>query len=562
MPTFDVTSPEGKNYEVTVPEGVTANDVLAHFQSQTSSANTAQPPLPSQLPAQGVQSPAMAQPEAQAPQNRFDQFQDDMRERGARLANIIQGANGYGQTPGEKIYQGGVNAANSGVNALTSLANAGIANSPPVQAGLMALQAGYHALPNGAQDFIGGIGDKASSLAQMMDKNNKTYAAQNPRAAANFEATRELANLLPFGNKGVQNMAGEAIGEGANALKNVAMDSGRQLASPIVPIVDEATAPLAQRARDFGIDLRADQVAPSRLRNTIQKVSQELPFSGVDKAEHIQREQWNQALAGTIGEKNLEPESIEKFISRNSNDFEKVLENKNITIEPSFMEELEKVKLKKSADSKQAIDDYIDDIRKNTQDGMISGKILNSVRSSFIRDLPKKSGDIKHGLGQILDNVDDLVDQNLSPKEQARLGIARNQYRNFKTVEPLLERATNGEINPTDLMNKVASSKYIKASRKSVGEDDLVDLARVGKQFLPKKGGSDTAQKTLLLKVATGGIGSGGLVALAMTNPAAAALAAGLTGAGLALNRGGQAINQSQALIDFALKNAKKRRKL
>jgi hypothetical protein len=44
-------------------------------------------------------------------------------------------------------------------------------------------------------------------------------------------------------------------------------------------------------------------------------------------------------------------------------------------------------------------------------------------------------------------------------------------------------------------MNRVASSKYINAATKEVGQDPLVDLARIGKEFLPKKGGSDTFQK-------------------------------------------------------------------
>ena len=56
-------------------------------------------------------------------------------------------------------------------------------------------------------------------------------------------------------------------------------------------------------------------------------------------------------------------------------------------------------------------------------------------------------------------------------------------------------------------MNRVKSSKYINASTVKDGEDDLVDLARIGKEFLPKKGGSDTAYNQVGYQVLGGGTG-------------------------------------------------------
>lgn len=162
----------------------------------------------------------------------------------------------------------------------------------------------------------------------------------------------------------------------------------------------------------------------------------------------------------------------------------------------------------------------------------------------------------------MVDVIDNIAERNLTDEAAATLTQARYEWRNFKTIEPLLEKSVDGNINPTDLLQRVASSKYIKASRAETGQDNLVDLARIGKRFLPKLGGSDTAQKAALMvaakrgaTVAGGTIGLGGLTAV---NPLAALSGAALSGAVMAGNRGMQKVNQSKTLVDLAVKNSGK----
>ncbi len=99
-------------------------------------------------------------------------------------------------------------------------------------------------------------------------------------------------------------------------------------------------------------------------------------------------------------------------------------------------------------------------------------------------------------------------------------------------------------------MQKVASNKYIKSSRTPVGQDDLVDLARIGKRFMPKTGGSDTTQKAALALVAKKGAataiaGGAGLVAPIST--------VATLGANRVFQRG---INSNQALVNLALRKS------
>ena len=483
---------------------------------------------------------------AKEPIGIVDNFVNSQQQRGRDLANIFQ--NPDNQTGGSRALQALGNVGGT-VGDVGSLVIGAARNVNPL---MNLAKIGYNQLP---EDTRQGVENTIAAPINAYNQNLQTYNQANPEAGRNYQAIRDLSNILPLGTGMGRAAASAGLEEAGTALRNVASGTARGAISPIVPIVKEDIVPLAQRAREFDIPLRADQVAPSRVRNTIQKVSQELPFSGVDAFETAQKSSWNKAVANTLGEESLTPDSINNFITRNSNDFQSVLTGKQIPIDESILKNLEGAKLKKTADAKSAIDDYIADIKNNTKNGFISGDVLNSVRSTFLKDLTQKNGDVKQGLGEILDTLDTTIAKHLSPEELGTLSNARYQYRNFKTVEPLLEKSTDGEINPTQLINRVAASKYIKGSRKSLGDDDLVDLARIGKEFLPKKGGSDTFQKAAL---GAGIFGTGGLGALAMTNPVAAGTGAALAGTGLALNRGGQAINQSQALIDLALRSAKK----
>jgi hypothetical protein len=136
-----------------------------------------------------------------------------------------------------------------------------------------------------------------------------------------------------------------------------------------------------------------------------------------------------------------------------------------------------------------------------------------------------------------------VIEQSLPPERADAIRTLNKQYRNFKTVEPLLEKSVGGRINPTDLMNRVASSKFIKASRKDIGQDELVDLAEIGK-FMTKQGGSDTAQKQAVM---------GGLYGLGGTAAYFDPLSAGVA---LGANRILQKVNQSSGLLEKSVEKS------
>ncbi len=333
---------------------------------------------------------------------------------------------------------------------------------------------------------------------------------------------------------------------------------GAALNKAVKPVLSDATKVLAQRAKDFGIDLSLDQVSPGRVRSTIQKISQNIPGSGVDAFQDAQRAQWNRALAGTLGENadNLAPEVIQNYLTRAGQEFEGALKGTTIKFTQKDLAAIADIaansKRKISAGLADVVQNNVDDFIKNLDDFKVGemrqlpGEKLASLRSQILQDLPSIDGGARQQVAKIIDKLDEVVDRHLSPEQIKNLQNARLQWRNYRTIQPLLEKSTDGQVNPTQLMQRVASSKFIKASSKKTGEDSLVDLARIGKQFLPVKEGSDTAQKILYMKAGAGGLAGGAAFA---NLPA--------TLAGIGANAGYQRfINQSPSVVSRAVTGA------
>lgn len=335
--------------------------------------------------------------------------------------------------------------------------------------------------------------------------------------------------------------------------------AGAALKSVPKPNVSQAVKDLAATAKNkFGIDLSLDQIAPSAVRDTVQKISQNIPGSGVDAFQAKQAGQWMKGVAKTLGEDadNLTPEVINNYLTRAGKDFETPLAGKTINFSQGDINGLADIataaKRKVSTGLADVVQNNVNDVLDNLSQFKVGearsvpGEKLASLRSQLLQDLPGIEGGARQQVAKIIDKIDEVVGRHLSPAETKQLATARLQWRNFRTIEPLLEKSADGMINPTQLMQKVASSKYIKASRKAIGEDDLVDLAKIGAKFMAKKGGSDTAQKVAYMKV--GGAGLTGGVAL-QNIP----LALG----GVVANRGYQKlVNQSPKVVKNLVTNA------
>lgn len=396
------------------------------------------------------------------------------------------------------------------------------------------------AIPAGATGAGASVGNflRTGNAAMRIAKGAGAGAASGALYGA---GTGEDGERLESASKGA--IAGGVVGAAAPAVGMAA----RGAYNTVVPAIDDTTAALAKRARNFKIPLRADQVLPTKARRTVQKASQVLPLSGASNFESAQRTAWNKALANTIGVDDLGPSSIKVFRRRNSRMFEDVLKNKQVQFAD---EDIAKIQaLKGKIDNTLGITDRdakilireVDGLVEDLADKSVSGKKLSNLRSNLL-EKATGAGRGSRIFDDAISTLDDVAAKNSTAEEVSKLATARKHYKSFKIMQPLLEESTDGEINPTKLLTRVKSNRYIDASTIETGEDDLVDLARIGKQFLPIQGGSDTFDKTVL----------GALTVGTAFDPLTTAAIAG----GLGLNRGLQGVVTNQRLIDASIRSA------
>jgi hypothetical protein len=498
-------------------------------------------------------------PVAQESQNPgfFDRVSQDLANRQANTAISAQQYNAGNQGVGESLFQGmgqGALFANDAVGEALKSAGSGLNYVTGGYAG----KAATNVLNTLADTRVGrdmvGAKNELASFYRQIEQNS-------PRTARNLDALGGLG-ALALSAPSVAPMAGAAMGAGVAGTKAVAkagVKAADAVAAPIaravVPTVSEDIGEIAQRARELNVPLSLDQIAPTRVRNTVQKVSQEMPLSGVDDFQKTQQAAFNKALANSIGQQSdtLGPRTIKTFLQDSNNKFSSAIGTGNFSVDPADLQTLSTLENGLSGKVTAPIGDIVktnikqfrDDLAQAHTGSVIPAQKLASLRSDLVQKLPSIDSQARPHVAELVDIIDDIAARNAPPGAVATLKQARREWRNFKTLEPLLEKSTTGSINPPDLMNRVAASPYIKASRSATGDDDLVDLARIGK-LMAKKGGSDTAQKAAFM-------GTGAAVTAAALNP----LLAVKMGAGLAGNRALQSFyNQSPRMLKAAVKKS------
>lgn len=393
--------------------------------------------------------------------------------------------------------------------------------------------------------IAGGATKAGTAVGNFLRTGNTAARAAKGAAAGAATGAAYGAGTGQDGDRARSAGMGAVTGGVVGAAAPVAGAAVRGAYNTIVPKIDDAVKPLAKRARDFGIPLRADQVAPSMARNTVQKASQVMPLSGSTQFIQKQRSSWNKALANTIGVDDLSPGSIKTFRRRNSDLFDEVLKNKQVQFADNDISKI--ASLKGQIDETLGLTDRdakiltreVDGLIEDLSDKIVSGEKLSNLRSNLL-EKATRAGRGSRVFDEAIATLDEVAAKNSTAEEVAKLGTARQQYKRFKIMQPLLEESTDGEINPTRLLNRVKSNRYIDASTIETGQDDLVDLARIGKEFLPIKGGSDTFDKSALAALGFGGFVDP-LTALAV-------------GTGLGVNRGLQGVVSNQALIDAGIR--------
>lgn len=315
----------------------------------------------------------------------------------------------------------------------------------------------------------------------------------------------------------------------------------------LTPMADEALMPVVELAKKYNIPVSLNQITDSRAMKNVQKVSQELPFSGHSKFKDKQISSFQRALSKTFGQDSdkITPELMDTAFTKLGKEFDSFAGNKTFSGQSlrtnidTFLEDAEEVY---SADAFNAAKNRIKKIAEDFDaDGMLSGKKLSFHRAK-VNQLARKANDIdKQSIFRDIENA--LIETASEGDEAIKSAFSKTkqQYKNLIAIEPLAVKAKGGQIKPALLNNRVSRVYGRQHTRGKSGE--LGELARIGNELLPELGGSDTAQKLL--------------TAGAVASPLVAPVGSLGVGGALAANKGFQKwFNQNPKIVENALMKA------
>lgn len=343
-----------------------------------------------------------------------------------------------------------------------------------------------------------------------------------------------LANTQPV-RTGQSRVANTALGAAGGAAGEVLAAGVGALANAASRKIDPAVKKLAERARELGIPLRAEQVSGSKPLAGVSAALDTIPLTGREASREAQRVGFNRAVAKTIGEDgaNLST-AVRQAQNRLGGVYDDVLKGNAVMADDVLRNEMDDI----LSEARSALTDdqfgvisrQVEKIRgKIGPDGKINGeaaynikKLLDKIGRSNDTSLATYATDVKNSLMGALD-------RSLPADVAAQFGKARQQYRNLIAIRKLVKAGAEGNVSPAALANV-----------KNLAPD-LKEVADIGAQFLKEPfGNSGTANRL----VGTGVLGYGAAI-----EPVAAAST-------LASARGTNMLLDSQAFQNYLMQGS------
>lgn len=508
MPTFRITSPDGKTYDVTGPEGSTADQALAQIQSQLQTSTetpkdgstflgrTARDLAAGAVRGAGsIGATLLAPVDAAAralgvPENDFigrtdrrESLDPALQSMGADPSSLAYGAGKIGAEVAGTLGVGGAVA--NGVRGIGALANAGRVANPIAD---VIASAGMRIGPAGPTNRLAQLALRSAGGASA---GGASSALVDPNSGAQGAL---IGGALPAGVAGAGKL-GQLVGQSVG--------------------VNPRAVEVGRLAQSYGIPVTPADVSGSTTK-ALRSVLSDLPIIGGVGAgvRENQQRAYNKAVGSTFGaaEESLTPAVVDAAKGRLGKEFDRIWNNNSLQVDPDFLNGVQSLRVqadKLPAQSGASIKAEIDDLLSKVQTdpsgaAIIPGDVANKFQS-YLRRRAEGSAELRNELGDLRQSVISAFNRSVSPDDVAALTQTRGQYKAFKTVEPLLTGAELGAAGraPGDVPYALLPGAVRKSYSDPTGTA-LGDLSLVGSNMLADRvartGGSTRAaiQNTLL----------------------------------------------------------------
>lgn len=410
----------------------------------------------------------------------------------------------------------------------------------------------------GIQTVVGSVGPGFRGAPAPVNNLIPNMVRQSPLLAATGATAQ-----------GVTDLTGDPlIGMAATAAVPAAVRAGGAVTNRLVGTVDPNTAALAQTARNnFGIPVGAGEVSANPTVRFLNSVVNKLPGSGGGAHREATQTAFNRSIAETFGEnaERITPQVMARARDRIGAVFEDVAtRTPTIQADPRFATDLRRtIRDAQATMSAGEVEPLIRQVQNiaglvDPQTNTITGQVYQNLTrrgTPLDRAMQSPNPNIRNAARDIREALDDVMERSATPEAVADLQAARGQWRNLRTVEPLVAKAPTGDISPALLQGRVNTSFKGTHGAAYGGGGDLKQLADIGQRFMKEPPSSGTAERGMLMHL-LGGFGSGvaGLAAGLSPKEAAVAMLAPVGGA--AVGRGVGAALRSETLTNRLINNS------
>lgn len=332
--------------------------------------------------------------------------------------------------------------------------------------------------------------------------------------------------------------AGAAIGAVTPGALQVAGSAGRAVGRALSPNVNNPE--LARKAiEQYQIPLGPAAISDSRTTKALRSILNDSPFTqgmGAQQQEAVQ-EGFNRAIGRTFGADapKLTPDVVDAAKQRMGSEFDRIWGRNSLRVDVDFAQKIQQLKEEAAnlpEGEARRLNSWLRDLASKAQatpegDYIIPGEAANRLQSKLRAEADRASGFLKNDLEELRRSMLAAFNRSVSPEDAAALSANMRQYKAFKTVEPILQKAEVGtagrDVGNVDsvLLPERVRQQY--GSR--VAQSPFADLTQIGSQYMTDR----VAQTGGSLRAGLQNVGVGGALVGAgmLTNPVVPAAAIG-----------------------------------
>lgn len=550
---YEVTSPDGKKFIVSAPEGATQEQVLAYAQQNMPTSSTADVPQAARKGlsdhatdyakwwAEGARDAVMGRVKGAADigstlLSPLGYLKDKVMGNASSMSDLVTGqkpqtSNEQRRASLDNFFKD--NADPNSVNFKTGELMSNLGGTGGVGS----------VLAKGAR-FLGGGAPLAEKIATGLETGGfrlggapaetvaGKFGEQAIRAGTGATVGGASAGLVNPNDSG----AGSIIGGVTPGAIQVAAKAGQSVASQVSPQV----AALYQKAKDLGIDIPVDRIVNSRPMNALASSLNYVPLSGRAGTEQKMYDQLNTALSRTFGQESTNvTAALRKANTDLGQKFESTLSQNGVKVDQQFLDDLvaksELAKNELGDEGARIINKQIDLIlEKADKSTVIDGQTAYNIKKTLDRIGNRNSNEAFYAK-DLKKSLMEALNRSLGAEEAAAFATTRRQYGNMLELEKLASNGAEGGISVARLANL-----------KNINNQELQDIADIAAQFVRTResphgamqrvflgfGGAGLAGATGNLPLLAGGIATGRLANTALNSDAAKSLVLNQSGIG------------------------------